>query len=73
MVISEKKYTLDILVDTGLLDCKPVNSPMDPNVKLVLGQGEPLRDPRKYRRLVGKTNYLNITRPDISFLMSVVS
>ena len=42
MVISQIKYTLDILVNTGMLDYKPVDTPMDPNVKLVPGQGEPL-------------------------------
>ena len=42
MVISQRKYTLDILADTGILDCKPVDTPMDLNVKLVLGQEEPL-------------------------------
>ena len=36
-----------------MLDYKPVDTPMDPNVKLVPGQGEPLRDPGRYRRLVG--------------------
>ena len=56
-----------------MLDCKPVDTPMDPNVKLVLGQGKPLRDPGRYRRLVGRLNYLTITRPDISFLVSIVS
>ncbi|KAL6332014.1 hypothetical protein AAG906_020371 [Vitis piasezkii] len=61
------------LEETGMLDQKPVDTPMDPNVKLVPGQGEPLGDPGRYRRLVGKLNYLTITRPDISFPVSVVS
>ena len=46
---------------------------MDPNVKLIPRQGEPLGDPGRYRRLVSKLNYLTITRPDISFPISVVS
>ncbi|RVW87825.1 Retrovirus-related Pol polyprotein from transposon RE1 [Vitis vinifera] len=71
--LSQRKYALDILEETGMLDCKPVDTPMDPNVKLVPGQGEPLGDPGRYRRLVGKLNYLTITRPDISFPVSVVS
>ena len=73
MVMSQRKYVLDILEETGMLECKPVDTPMDPNVKLVPGQGEPLRDHGRYRRLVGKLNYLTITRPYISFPMSVVS
>ena len=35
MIISQRKYTLDILADTGMLDCKLVDTPMDLNVKLV--------------------------------------
>ena len=50
-----------------MLDCKPIDTLMDPNVKLVPGHGESLGDPGRYRRLVGKLNYLTITRPDISF------
>ena len=67
------KYVLDILEKIGMLDCKPVDTLMDLNVKLVPGHGEPLRDPRRYRRLVGRLNYLTITRPDISFPVSVIS
>ena len=56
-----------------MLDCKPVDTPMDPNVKLVPGQGESLGDLGRYRRLVGKLNYLTITQANISFPVSVVS
>ncbi|RVW81887.1 Retrovirus-related Pol polyprotein from transposon RE2 [Vitis vinifera] len=45
VVLSQRKYALDILKETGMLDCKPIDTPMDPNVKLVLGQGEPLGRP----------------------------
>lgn len=56
-----------------MLDSRPVDTPMDPNVKLLPGQGEPLQDSGRYRRLVGKQNYLTVTRPDILFAVSVVS
>ena len=42
VVMSQRKYVLDILEKIGILDCKPIDTPMDPNVKLVLGHGEPL-------------------------------
>ena len=46
---------------------------MDSNTKLVANKGELLDDPRRYRRLVGKLKYVTVTRPDISFSVSVVS
>ena len=52
-VMSQRKYILDILEEIGMLDGKLVDTHMDPNVTLVLGQGEPLRDLGRYRRLVG--------------------
>ncbi|PNY09233.1 retrovirus-related Pol polyprotein from transposon TNT 1-94 [Trifolium pratense] len=67
IAISQRKYALDILEETGLTDCKPVDTPMDPNVKLLPNQGEPYSVPSRYWKLVGKLNYLTMTRPDISF------
>ena len=40
--MSKRKYALVILKEIGMLDCKLVDTPMDLNVKLVPGQGEPL-------------------------------
>ena len=51
---------------------KPCSSPMVPNVHLTK-EGETFEDPERYRRLVGKLNYLIVTRPDIAHLVSVVS
>ena len=73
IVFSQRKYAMDILEEMGLLSAKPVDTPMDLNVKLLPNQGEPLSDLGRYRRLVGKLNYLIVTCPDISFAMSVVS
>lgn len=56
-----------------MMGCRAIDTSMDPNVKLLPEQGEPLSNPEKYRRLVGKLNYLTVTRHDISFPVSVVS
>jgi len=73
IVISQRKYAFDILEEIGLMNSKSVDTPMDPNVKLLPNQGEPLSHPEKYKRLVVKLNYLAVTHPDISFEVSVVS
>ncbi|KAL2344341.1 hypothetical protein Fmac_005626 [Flemingia macrophylla] len=46
---------------------------MDPNVKLLPNQRKPFPDPGSYRKLVGKLNYLTMTRRNIFFSVSVVS
>ena len=62
---------LDILEETGLLESKLVETPMDLHVKLYEDQGELLSNPERYRRLVGKLNYLTITHP--YFAVNVLS
>ena len=64
---------LDILEEIGLLGSKPVETLMDPNVKLYEDQEELLSNPERYRCLVGKLNYFTITCPDISFAVCVLS
>jgi hypothetical protein len=71
--LSQKKYTLDILQDTGYLGSKPVATPMEPNLKLMPDKGDFVDDSDTYRRLMGKLIYLTIPRPDISYAVSIVS
>ncbi|XP_020206499.1 uncharacterized protein LOC109791600, partial [Cajanus cajan] len=51
--LSQRKYTLDILSNTGMLACSPSSTPMDNSVHLSASSGEPLVDPSAYRRLIG--------------------
>ncbi|XP_061347819.1 uncharacterized mitochondrial protein AtMg00810-like [Gastrolobium bilobum] len=71
--ISQRKYILDILQDTGLSGCKPQNTPMESNLKLSKHDGDLLEDPTSYRRLIGRLIYLSFTRPDLSFAVNRLS
>ena len=61
--ISQRKYTLDILDEAGLLGAKPLSTPMEENNELLPIIGDLLKNPSTYRRLVGQLIYLTITRP----------
>ena len=34
IIISQKKYMLDLLKEKGMIGCRPVETPMEPNLKL---------------------------------------
>lgn len=38
--LSQRKYVMDILEENGFLGSKPMEAPMNPNVKLYKDQGE---------------------------------
>ncbi|CAM8951545.1 unnamed protein product [Rhodiola kirilowii] len=73
IVVTQRKYILDLLKETGMSGCKPADTPTEPNVKLGdVKDGVPV-DKGRYQRLVGKLIYLSHTRPDIAFAVSLVS
>ena len=69
--MSQRKYVFDLLSETGKLGAKPSGTPMMPNQQLV--KGDLCKDPERYKRLVGKLNFLRMTRLDIAYFISVVS
>ncbi|KAJ9541315.1 hypothetical protein OSB04_027821 [Centaurea solstitialis] len=70
--ITQHKYIIDLLKETGMIGCKPISTLIDSNVKLNAYDGE-LVEKGRYQRLVGRLIYLSHTRPDIAFAVSQVS
>ena len=71
--VSQRKYILDLLKETGMLGCKPMDTPMDPLKKIGEQKESTPVDTGRYQRLVGKLIYLSHSRSDIAFAVSVVS
>ena len=68
--LSQSRYVRKILQKTGMTDCKPVTTPMDPNVKLPEVTGDNCENSRslEYATRIGELLYLaHGTRPDILF------
>ena len=74
-MLSQRKYCLQILKDTGFLNSKSVVAPMDPNLKVSKYEGEQLtkKDTTCYRRLIDRLIYLQISRPYICFIIHRLS
>ncbi|KAK4260610.1 hypothetical protein QN277_003703 [Acacia crassicarpa] len=71
--VSQRKYTLDLLHETGMLGSQPEGTPMEEGCHLqIKPKGIPTNSER-YRRIVGKLIYLTHTRPDISYAVGIVS
>ncbi|XP_021734043.1 uncharacterized protein LOC110700750 [Chenopodium quinoa] len=73
LFLCQRKYTLDIVSEAGLLGAKPSGFQIEQNHKLSLASGELLEDPESYRRLVGRLIYLPVTRPDLAYSVHILS
>ncbi|RVW27294.1 Retrovirus-related Pol polyprotein from transposon RE2 [Vitis vinifera] len=73
LFLCQRKYTLDIVSEVGLLGAKPCGFPIEQNHRLGLANGELLSNPESYRRLVGRLIYLAVTRPDLAYSVHVLS
>nr|GEW69737.1 putative reverse transcriptase, RNA-dependent DNA polymerase, Gag-polypeptide of LTR copia-type [Tanacetum cinerariifolium] len=73
LVLSQRKYTLDIFNDCGNLGCKPSTFPIEQGLKMDKGEHEATVDASQYRRLIGHLLNLQATRPDITYSVNVLS
>ena len=74
ILLTQEKYANDVLRRVGMLNCKPVNTPLSTSEKLSADQGSPLgpSDATNYRSVIGALQYLTLTRPDISYSVNKV-
>lgn len=70
--LSQRKYALDIIAEAGLLGAKPSPVPVELNHQLARAEG-PLANAQQYRRLVGGLIYLTNTRPELGYIVHILS
>lgn len=73
LFLNQRKYTLDILNDTGMVGCKPANTPLPTGISLTDMNNELYTNISEYRRLIGRLLYMNITRPDLTYVVQQLS
>ena len=66
--LNQGKYTVEILKRFDMLECKPMNTPMEAKLKLLVDTSSDLIDATLYRQIIGSLMYLTNTRPDICFV-----
>ncbi|KAM5585973.1 hypothetical protein ABKV19_005070 [Rosa sericea] len=71
--LCQRKNVLDLLSETGMLDCRPADTPIEQNHRLAEYPDQIPTDRARYQRLVGRLIYLGHTRPDLAYAVSVVS
>ncbi|CAA6664337.1 unnamed protein product [Spirodela intermedia] len=71
--ISQRKYVADLLKDTEKSACKPASTPLNPNHKLSVREGEEYIDREMYQHLIGRLLYLTHTRHEISYVLGLLS
>ena len=72
IMLSQKKYILELLQKAGLSSCNPMSSPMVASSSLSLDDSDVFSDPSKYRQVVGALQYVTLSRPDIAFAVNKV-
>nr|GEV83000.1 hypothetical protein [Tanacetum cinerariifolium] len=72
ILLSQKKYILELLQSAGLSNCNPVSSPMVTSSSLSLDDSTAFSNHVKYRQVVGSLQHVTLSRPDIAFAVNKV-
>jgi len=56
-----------------MIACSPISTPIEENLKLSIHPQQIHTNKERYQRLVGRLLYLSHTRPDLAYVLSVIS
>ncbi|XP_043710334.1 uncharacterized mitochondrial protein AtMg00810-like [Telopea speciosissima] len=72
VILSQTRYITNLLQRAGMVDCKPVLTPMATTNKASSTGGVAHSDPTQYRSIDGTLQYITLTRPDVAFSVNRV-
>ncbi|KAM1447548.1 hypothetical protein ACFXTO_006639 [Malus domestica] len=71
--ISQRKYAQEVLERFNMDQCNPVHNPVVPGFKLAKDEDGVRIDSTLYKQMVGSLMQLTATRPDLMFIVSLIS
>ncbi|XP_015934193.1 uncharacterized mitochondrial protein AtMg00810-like [Arachis duranensis] len=71
--LSQVKYASDLLARARITDSHTESTPLEPNVRFTPMDDTILVNHTLYQQLVGGLVYLTVTRPDVAYLVHVLS
>ncbi|CAA7025129.1 unnamed protein product [Microthlaspi erraticum] len=72
LFLSQQRYAEDLLIVAAMSDCAPMPTPLPLQPHRVPKQDVLFEDPKYFRSLAGKLQYLTLTRPDIQFAVNFI-
>ena len=72
LLLSQRYFALNMLYKIDMMDCRPVSTPLERNLKQRLNSRAACNETR-FRQIFGSLIYLTITRPDLNYPVRVIS
>jgi hypothetical protein len=72
LFLTQRQFAFDVLERAGMVDFKPVSTPVHTQAKVSATSGPPVADPTQFRSLVGALQYLTFTCPNIAYAVQQI-
>jgi hypothetical protein len=70
--LTQRQFALDILERAGMVDCKPVSTPVDTYAMVSAEFGSPVAYPTHFMSLIGALQYLTFTHSDLVYAVQQI-